>query len=334
MGSLARNLRPALASLVFAAVLVLPARANEVAARSLASGVRIHGPEEVLRDFCGREDDGTIWMKVPGGASWELVASTADPAIANPGDGAFHPFVEAEVREALAEIRYPLESLDVDIYLLPFPRRGALDSGAGPGLILLSPGVVPIARAQQHAELAHELGHVVQYQWMPDGDGRWSQYRSLRGLQNTSLFAATSVHANRPHEIFAEDFRALYGGSLATYSGSIENATLAPPAAVPGLDAFLRSLPAGTPVATRLLAGANPARGPVTFALAEPSDAAIDLFDVSGRRIATIAPVAAGAQTTWRWDGRTASGAPVASGMLIARVRGRQGASLRISWLP
>ena len=333
MGSLARLARIALAATAALVVAAGTAAANEVAARSTSSGLRIHTPEEVLSQFCHRDDDGTLWLVVPGGATWELVTSTSDPSIANPGDGSFHPFDPAEVEAALSQVRYPLEGLDADIYLLPYPRRGALDSGAGPGLILLSPGVAPVAVAHQHAEFVHELGHVIQYQWMPDGDDRWSDYRHRRGIDDAAVYCASAAHANRPHEIFAEDFRALFGGALATYSGSIENTSISAPQSVSGLDGFLRALTSDGPTASRLIAP-NPARGAVTFALAEPSTAAVDLFDVTGRRIATVQPATSGSATVWRWDGRDGSGRTIPAGILIARERGSRRAALRISWLP
>jgi hypothetical protein len=335
MGSLARHLRQA-ALLAFAALLGLPGQgtANEVRARVAAEGVRIIGADEVLRDYCSKQDDGTLWFKLPGGPSFELITSTADASIANPGDGSFHPFDEAEVRAAMDQVRFPLHGLHANVFLLPYPRRGALDSGAGPGLILLSPGVMPISIEQQHAEFIHEIGHVVQYQWMPDGDGRWSDYRRQRGIEDGSRFSAGAHHADRPHEIFAEDFRALFGGALATYSGSIENPALAHPAEVPGLDAFLRSLPEGGPMAARLLAGANPARGPVSFSLAGGAASELELFDVSGRRIAVLAPVTSGARSVWYWDGRDSGGRAVPRGVVLARVRGAAAAATRLSWLP
>ncbi len=331
MGSLARLARTGLGAALLVVATALPAAANEIAARSTCTGVRIHGPAEVLAQFCHRDDDGALWLSIPGSASWQLVTSTDDPEISNPGDGSFHPFDETEVAAALAQVSYPLAGLDVDIYLLPYPRRGALDSGAGVGLILLSPGVAPISPAQQNAEFVHELGHVVQYQWMPDSDDRWMDYRRRRGIEDASVYCSTAAHANRPHEIFAEDFRALFGGPLATYSGSIENATLVKPGAVAGLDGFIRTLVASAPIASRIIA-ANPARGAVTFALAASSVAPLDLFDVAGRRIATLEPTTSGAQTVWRWDGRGAD-RMAAGGILMARMRGSERAT-RISWLP
>jgi len=328
----ARHLLPALA---LAALLAsADSSANEVGASVAAAGLRIIGPEEVLRDYCEVESDGSLWFRLPGGQAFELVTSTADAAVMNPGDGSFHPFDEAEVRAALDEVRYPLAGLRADVYLLPYPRRSSLESAAGPGLILLAPGVAPMPAERQHAEFIHELGHVVQYQWMPDSDARWSQYRSHRGIEDASRFSAGAHHADRPHEIFAEDFRALFGGARANYSGSIENPDLPHPAEVPGLDHFMRSLPQGAPILARLHAGANPARGPVVFALAGAHEAPIDLFDVSGRRIATLEPVSFGAQTVWRWDGRDSGGRVAPRGMVLARVRSAGTPVARLSWSP
>src|SRR5262249_49321390 len=146
------------------------AGANEIAATASSAGIRIHSAEETLRDWCTTDVDGRLWLGVPGGRQFELVRSTQDVVVTNSGDGTFHPFDEAQVRAALAAVRYPLDGLDVEIFILPAPRRDALESGAGRGVILLSPGVYPISPEQQNAEVVHELGHVIQYRWLPDGD--------------------------------------------------------------------------------------------------------------------------------------------------------------------
>jgi hypothetical protein len=308
--------------------------ANEVGGSALASGIRVHDPAETLRDYCSTDEDGRLWLEVPGGRRFELVTSTGDAAIANPGDGSFHAYDIAEVRSALAAVRFPLDGLDVEIFLLPYPRRGAFESAAGRGIILLSPGVLPLSEEQQNSELVHELGHVIQYQWMPDGDARWSDYRRRRGIEDAERYSASSVHADRPHEIFAEDFRALFGGALANYSGSIENAELVYPTEVSGLAEFMRSLPAGAAHAGLAVRGSNPARGSAEFARAGAVSAPLDLFDVAGRRIATLAPTGAGSETRWRWDGTDANGRRVPSGLLLARVRDGSGAVTRVQWLP
>jgi hypothetical protein len=335
MGSPARTCRRAAGpALALALALVAPARANEVQASSHAAGIRIHDATETLRQYCSTDADGRTWLALPGSARLELITSTADPAIANPGDGTFHPFDESAVRAALAAVRYPLEGLNVEIFLLPFPRRDGLESCAGPGLILLSPGVGPLAPELQNAQLVHELGHVVQYRWLPDGDPRWADYRDRRGIEDPQIYSAVAAHANRPHEIFAEDFRALFGGSLATYSGSIENALLAYPSQVPGLATFLLALPTGDPAATLHRIGADPARGTVLFAAGSSAAATLDLFDVVGRRLVTLVAAGSGGERHWSWDGRDERGARVPAGMVFARLRGTPGATARFTWLP
>lgn len=304
------------------AVVSVAARANEIATPGRpTSGLTIHGVEETLRDRCRTDSDGRLWLELPGGLRFELVTSIDDPSIANRGAGAFHPFDEAEVRAALAGVSFPTSTLRADVYLLPYPRRGALESAAGPGLILLSPGTRPISREQQHAEFVHELGHAVQYQFLPDTDrDRWRAYRRLRGIE-AETYGPSSPHADRPHEIFAEDFRALFGGPFARYSGNIENAALVHPGQVPGLAEFMSALVDGGTLAPAFAAWPNPTRGAVRFSRAGGAAVDVDLFDASGRRIATLVPVALGAVTYWTWDGIEGSGRPTAPGVLLARPR-------------
>jgi hypothetical protein len=306
---------------------------SEPATGEALAGLTIHGVEETLRDFCV-EQDGSLWLVLPDGARHELVTSTSDAAIVNAGDGSFHPFDEATVREALTALRAPLAPLRADVFILPYPRRSGLESAAGPGLILLSPGVRPLSTEQQHAELVHELGHLVHYSRMPDAaTEEWDRYRQVRGITDEAVYNASAAHANRPHEIFAEDFRALIGGALANYSGSIENATLAPPASVAGLEEFMRAIAgASGPVSGPLACLPNPSCGTVSFAQPGGASEALEVYDVGGRRLATLAPVRTGSLVTWRWDGSDASGSPVGAGVYFARTR--EGASaLRVTRL-
>src|SRR5512134_3617923 len=200
MGDMGPRPRLALPALgVFAlALLAGGSRASELqSAQVRVAGVVIHDAQETLRDHC-RVSDGRLWLELPGGACWELVTSTSDPCISNPGDGAFHPFEPAEVRAALAEVRFPADRVSAEVFILPFPRRDWLESAAGPGLILLSPGVRPLSREHQHAELVHELGHVVQYALLPDSDvDGWREYSRLRGL-DPAVHTPLAAHADRP----------------------------------------------------------------------------------------------------------------------------------------
>lgn len=324
------------ASLLAGLLMVGLARASEITAATPATAFRIHGPQETLRDFC-QVQDGALWLVLPGGARFELVTSVDDPVISNRGDGTFHPYDIAEVRAALDAVRYPLEGVCADVFLLPYPRRDGLQSAAGPGLILLSPGVRPLSREHQHAEFVHELGHVVQYVRLPDPDENgWTRYREIRGIADLTVYNASGVHADRPHEIFAEDFRALFGGALANYSGTIENAELPHPSQVPGLADFLRSLaPAAvvavSPAIEALACHPNPATGPVRFTRASGPATPLDVFDLRGRRVASLEPATLGGAVSWTWDLRNPAGSPAGAGVYFARPRDGRDPGVRVT---
>ena len=328
--------RPAALAGLLAVLLAAPALANELATSGVPTSGRIviHDAQETLRDWCQLDTGGGLWLVLPGGMSFELVTSTADPAITNQGDGSFHAFDADEVSAALAAVRYPLDGMAADVFILPYPRRAGLTSAAGPGLILLSPGVYAVPREQQHAEFDHELGHVVQYARLPDLDvASWDRYRALRGITDLGVYSSqTPVHADRPHEIFAEDFRALFGGALANSTGNIENASLTPPVQVEGLADFMVAL-SGAPLTVTLGARPNPARGAVVFSRKGSGAVALDVFDLAGRRLATVAPEVGDGWQRWSWNGRDESGRRAGPGVVFARVRdGSAGA--RVTLLP
>ncbi len=314
----------------------VPVPADELGVRNTTRGVKIHDAAETLRDYCSPDTDGVLWFVLPHGPRFELVTSIDDPVIVNRGDGAFHPFDPEQVRQALAGVDFPLQSLEADIFILPYPRRGGLQSAAAPELILLSPGVLPLSPAHQHAELVHELGHVIQYAHMPDtDDGRWSQYRQLRGIQDEEVFASSSIHADRPHEIFAEDFRALFGGELATAAGTIENPRLAPPETVGGLARFMLLLGGGEAAPElEMAAYPNPTRGALRFSRSQSLQVPLDLFDVSGRLLVSLAPSRTAVGTEWAWDGMDRSGRRVSGAAVFARARGSREPALRVTLLP
>jgi hypothetical protein len=332
-----RSLIGLVATAVGMVMLAVVARASEVSGSGATDRIVVHSADETLRDFC-RAEDGILWFTLPTGARYELVTTVDDPAIVNPGDGSFHAYDDSEVHAVLAELSFPLAGVAAEIFILPYPRRAGLESAAGPGLVLLSPGVRPLSREHQHAELTHELGHVLHHARMPDDDlARWSRYRDMRGIADPR-FSASGPHADRPHEIFAEDFRALFGSALANYSGSIENPSIVPPANVPGLASFFLELAGAPPSLTAMIAFPNPTRGGqvVNFrAMLEGASAPpLDLFDLAGRRVASLPGAVLDGATTWRWDGRGASGRPMPPGVLLARPRGVPGPALRFTVTP
>jgi hypothetical protein len=319
-------------TLIPACVLAVPAaRADELAASASVNAFALHDAAATLRDYCAVDVAGRTWLTLPGGRRFELITSTLDPDVANAGDGAFHPFDADQVRAALAEVRFPMGALAAEVFVLPYPRRLQMESAAGPGLILLSPGVRPLSRAHQHAEFVHELGHVVQYALMPDGDPRWNGYRRIRAIDDPAHYSGSSRHADRPHEIFAEDFRALFGGADANYSGTIENDELAVPSQVAGLESFMLDLARD---AVTFSAVPNPTHGPLRLSLPHGTWVALDLFDAAGRRLAALAPSMTVTGIGWTFDGRDAAGRPVGPGVLFARPRGSEGAGIRIVVVP
>ncbi len=215
--------------------------------QSMLNGVnaRIHKPEVIIETMTHRDSNGRLVLDVPGGSSYLLVEDISDPVIFNKGDGSFHPLNEEFVVAALREIEIPGVSMDIDIdiYILPLPRKYFLASSTMGAKIFLSPGVFESGYELTAFTVTHEFGHCVQDRYLPvDDSGRWTEYLDLRGILDEPRFFASAVHANRPKEIFAEDFRFLFGGDASRYSGTIENPDIALPTQVPGLDEFFVSL--------------------------------------------------------------------------------------------
>jgi hypothetical protein len=264
----------------------------------------------------------------------ELITDPSQVEIANPlFDGLFHPFPSELVHRALEEME-PLggERLAVTVHLLPGLPAGIGSSFATGGEIFLAPAVAPWAPETAAYTLVHELGHAVQHLQLPDRAGPgWSRYLQLRGLTDTEVHHVDAVHRDRPGEIFAEDFRALFGGPLATASGSIENPDLPLPREVAGLSEFFLEVLAGrwrprpaliavgnhpnpfnpaTVIRVRLDEGVAPQLGPVR----------LSVHDAQGRRVRDLGSFAPRAILEVRWDGRDARGRTVASGRYLCRV--------------
>src|SRR5262245_4025006 len=225
------------------AVAIVGSLAALCAAGRSAAEVRIVGAQEVLDRFCVRQG-GHLYLSLPGSEPQELITSTEDPAVAQVGDGVFHPLDRRTVEEALQGLDFPVDRVAAAVYVLPYPRRAGLESAASHGAILLAPGTLPVPATTVHAVVAHEFGHVVQRTFAPHGSPAWSEYLKRRGLsEDAPLSSSVSEHADRPAEIFAEDFRVLLGSEAARGDGSVENAALVAPRLLDGLDSFLRDLP-------------------------------------------------------------------------------------------
>jgi hypothetical protein len=319
-----------------------PLHAGENSHYSLANGlnVTVISPENVMK-MTSTAPGGALLLNMADGQSYQLIASLSDPEITNTGDGRFHPFDEDLVIKALSAIDVggrPL-NLSVNVYLLPLPREGFLTSSACGSDIFLSPGVYEISAASCAYFVAHEMGHVFQNAYLPVGGSRaWTDYLKLRGIYDDPRYVETCAHASRPGEIFAEDFRYLFGGPEARSSGTIENAELSLPDAVAGLREFIVDLvPSGPAVAAAPPAGSrlvvsnypNPFN-PVTtiraslggVASGPTTEADVAVYRVDGSLVRRVFHGSvSGDELSVRWDGRDERGKTAASGVYFYVVR-------------
>jgi hypothetical protein len=273
--------------------------------------VRVYSDSAAAR-FIVREG-GTAYISLPGTRRWRL-CEDGGPYSAVPAD---------EVLEALERVSYPLDSIEATIVILPFPRCDLLDSSAEGRVVFLSPGRWDVPREHVHYTVAHEIGHLVHNALMPDRrDDLWREYARLRGIDYEAARDARD-HASRLHEIFAEDFRVLFGSDLARCGSGIENHDLPMPDAVPGLRDFFVSLSAGLEPRIVVSACPNPFGDCVRIETylsgnVQPVDR-IEIFDASGRSVVVLRPPAAGSAVTW--DGRSAFGVPVVPGIYFVALR-------------
>jgi hypothetical protein len=62
--------------------------------------------------------------------------------------------------------------------------------------------------------------------------------------------------------------------------------------------------------------------------------ATLDVFDVAGRKVASVEPIADANGVHWSWDGRAATGERIVATVLFARARDGRGGVARIVRLP
>jgi len=313
---------------VFTSLFASTADATEPVTWRWLNGIEatVYPPDYIMENMTLRQGDETLL--VIDDVYYALVTDIDDPIISNRGDGAFHPMPLDAVSAAIRDIRMEDAQLSVRIFVLPFPRREVMDSSARDDVIMLSPGVREVPDYHVHFTVVHEIGHSYQYRWMPDKDaGMWREYSRLRGIDDPLVYHASAAHKNRPHEIFAEDFRFLFGGPLAVTSGSIENEILALPDEVEGLELFLARLPEVSRAALppRLLPTPNPFNPTTEISVqfaAEPGERPLLLriFDAQGHLVRRLwAGVAGTRELRVRWDGNGDGGQPASSGVYFAR---------------
>lgn len=271
-------------------------------------------------------------LSIAGGEEIQVITDVNDPLIVNKGDGRFHPLGTALVLDCLDRIEYPGLNVEVDVFILPYPRVEIISSSAVGRRVFLSPQVLEISQEGASYIVAHEMGHVFQFCHMPFGtDSRWEEYARLRGILGDTRFSESAPHAYRPREIFAEDFRVLFGGPLAFFGGRVENPELPSPVTVLGLEEFCldltRSVP-GPSVIASVTSYPNPFNPQTELRVALGSDfqsvsgaVTVRIYDVRGALVRELyAGQSAGPDLRVVWDGRDGEGRQAASSTYFAVV--------------
>ena len=86
--------------------------------------------------------------------------------------------------------------VDLEIYILPLPRKYIPRSTSVDNRIFLSPGVYEFGREIVAYIVSHEFGHCFQNHYLPlqDLEG-WNRYLTLRGVLGDSRYTPSSAHA-------------------------------------------------------------------------------------------------------------------------------------------
>ena len=333
--NIVRRLAPGARAMAFGALTLCavsdaPARALEPITRELANGISlVLYPAEQLRERVIRGGAGSE-IRLEGARRIAVIDDINDPAIYNKGDGEFHPFPQDAVIEALAAVRHPSLATSVTVYLLPYPRRELVVSSTVGSEVFLSPHVLKIDPAVAAHIATHELGHVFHNRHLSRDAIRWGIYRDIRDIEDTSRFSDAASHPYRPREIFAEDFRVLFGGADATWTG-VANPELSPPQSVAGLEAFMMSLTTTAPgSAGGIVASSypNPFNPATTIRVEIPGTAvgvervSVRVYDVRGKLVTELySGPASSSSLEVRWNGTDRQGNRVASAPYYALIR-------------
>jgi hypothetical protein len=271
-----------------------------------------------------------------------VITDIDHPSICNKGDGQFHPFDQEGVVDVLEGISHPNMDLKVTVYLLPYPRQNLLVSSTSGSTIFLSPHVREIHPAVCAYIVAHEMGHVFHNAYLPEGSALWNEYLWIRSLTDTHVFYTHAAHAYRPREIFAEDYRVLFGGDVAAFDGRIENPELPSPNAVPGLRDFMAAI-GGRAIDTRSQVNVSSYPNPfnpeteihvvIPRAMVQARErVTVTIYDIRGalvRELYSGAPL--GDDLYVSWDGRDNNGNAVASAHYFASIEvGQSRATLKL----
>lgn len=151
---------------------------------------------------------------------------------------------KAEYEAAINEVSYPLNSISLNVYFLDYRSWSYPDAKA---LSFRDNSVVVfgtywnMSKNNIHQLAVHELGHHVDFQLM--NDEKWTAYKKLRRIEDERIYnnKLKTIHSNRLQEIFAEDFRMLFGGETACAVPHL-NKDLCNPSNIKGLKEFFINL--------------------------------------------------------------------------------------------
>ena len=282
--------------------------ATGAAAETVVSGIHIYGHGEVL-GFC-RESAGLTRLAFPGSRSWVMPGAWEG----------YHPMPVDEVVSAARAVTFPLDCLRLHVLILPGPRLELPNSSCEGDVIFLSPGRVPYPTEHVHYTVTHEIGHAVHHLLMPDSrEDLWRAYAELRMVEYCDP-ALPQPHALHLHEIFAEDFRVLFGGEISRCGGEVENHDIVRPDEVEGLREFFLSLVDRQAAGARIVAYPNPFESDLVLrwaGLAQGSGLGeVVVVDVRGRTVRVIGPFQ-GDPRRVVWDGKDDWGRTVAPGVYM-----------------
>ncbi len=276
----------------------------------------IHAPGEIGAGLLV-ERAGRVFLEHPAAGSVELDLS---------GSKAWQPFDPAVVAAAIEGMHGFTAEIAVDVFVLPAPPAGVRSSFARPGAVFLAPAGGDVADQTVAYITVHELGHVLTAAFVDGQPGRWEAYRHLRGIDG-GAYGPDAAHAWRPREILAEDLRALFGGRLATMSGSIENHDLVLPDRVAGLRELLVGFLAGRAPDAAVAASSawpNPCNPLTTVEMVLPDGvsaggaAELRIYDVRGALVQIVrGGTDTGGGVAMQWRGDLRSGAAAASGRYL-----------------
>lgn len=151
---------------------------------------------------------------------------------------------DAEYMAALREVQFPLEAVgEYKIHFLTYKLKNNFSTLAlsfEDGSVVVFGTYAALSQEKLHRLAVHELGHEVDFSLM--NNEKWTEYKKLRGISNEKVYNNyTEVYENRPQEIFAEDFRLLFGGDASVIAEHL-NSELKSPDQIPELKEFFLSL--------------------------------------------------------------------------------------------